>query len=60
MQLSPPGMTTEEFTGQFKPTMNISGGVNSVSYKDVADVLMQALEDDSNDFNRTMIGIAVK
>jgi hypothetical protein len=52
-------MSAGELTKGFTPSKDLVGGVNSVSYEDVADVLLQAIPE-LHLFNRSMIGIGRK
>lgn len=58
-QISPPGMAAGALSGEYKPIKDIVAGVNSASYEDVADVILQAIPS-LEEFNRAMIGIAKK
>jgi putative NADH-flavin reductase len=55
-QITPPGMVAGELTKLFEPSKNIIAGVGRCSYEDVADVLLQAIEN-FEQYNRSMIGM---
>lgn len=59
MQICPPGMSSGAFTNSYSPIKDISGGVGSASYQDVAAALLDALGDAST-YNRAMVGLAPK
>jgi len=61
MQIEPPGMTATEATGAFEATkQEVSAGVFSVSYADVAALFLDSLAAAADDNNRQMIGLAPK
>ena len=58
-QIAPPGMANESLTNKFTATKDMNAGVSSVSYQDVASVLLETLKD-APSFNRAMMGMAPK
>ena len=56
MQICPPSMSDGALTSGFKPSKNISHGVQSASYSDFASVLLLSLESPLT-YNRSMIGL---
>jgi len=52
-------MSAGELTKALTPSKDLVGGVNSASYEDVADVLLQAIPA-LQTFNRSMIGLGRK
>ena len=58
-QIAPPGMANESLTNKFTAAKDMNAGVSSVSYQDVASVLLETLKD-APSFNRAMMGIAPK
>lgn len=58
-QITPPGMNNDGLTNTFQVTKDVNAGVSSVSYQDVAAVLLEALKEASS-FDRSMVGLASK
>jgi len=58
-QITPPGMSSGSLTGEFKASKDMAAGVNSLSYQDVASVLLDSLND-APFFDRAMMGLAAK
>lgn len=58
-QIAPPGMAAGELTNKLTPGNDITDGVNSASYEDVADVIMQSMSC-LDTFNRRMIAMTNK
>jgi putative NADH-flavin reductase len=58
-QITPPGMSSGSLTGEFKASKDMAAGVNSLSYQDVASVLLDSLNN-ALFFDRAMMGLAAK
>ena len=58
-QITPPGMSSSSLTGEFKASKDMAAGVNSLSYQDVASVLLDSLNH-APFFDRAMMGLAAK
>jgi len=58
-QISPPGMSAGLLTNTFMPIKDVTTGVMSASYEDVADVIIQSVPT-LESYNRSMIGLVLK